>query len=84
MTLSPRTFFYRTTPVTDQRILTMPTHTSSTLDHAAAAKPVARITPTSRGFVPTTTIVTLLAFTSAFTISGFSQVWAGEELGLPV
>lgn len=65
-------------------LATVPTHTSSTLDRAAAAKPVARISPNSRAFVMTTTIVTLLAFTSAFTISGFSQVWAGGELGLPV
>jgi len=84
VTLAPRTRIGRTTRITDQRILTVPTHTSSALDHAAAAKPVARISPSSRAFVLTTTIVTLLAFTSAFTISGFSQVWAGGELGLPV
>lgn len=65
-------------------LATVPTHTSFALDHAAGAKPVARISPTSRAFVLTTTIVTLLAFASAFTISGFSQVWAGGELGLPV
>ncbi len=62
----------------------MPTHTSSALHHAAADRPVARISPTSHAFVMATTIVTFIAFAAAFTISGFSQVWAGGELGLPV
>jgi hypothetical protein len=62
----------------------LPTHTSTTLDQAAAARPVARISPTSRAFVLTTTAVTVLAFAAAFTISGFSQVWAGGQLGLPI
>jgi hypothetical protein len=60
----------------------VPSFESSTLKVAAAQKPAARISPTSRGFVITAVIVALVSFASSFLISGHAQVWVGEQLGL--
>lgn len=60
----------------------MPKFESSTLDTARGHRPVARISPSSRAFVVTTLIVTLVSFAASFAISGASQVWAARTLGL--
>ncbi|WP_166871518.1 HTH domain-containing protein [Salinibacterium sp. ZJ450] len=61
----------------------MPKFDSPTLIATEAQRPIARISPTSGAFVKVTVAVTLISFAAAFLISGFAQIWVGEQIGLP-
>jgi len=61
----------------------VPSFSSSTLDAARAAKPAARIQPTSRGFVAVTAGITAASFAASFFVSAWAQVWVGGQIGLP-
>lgn len=61
----------------------MAKYESSTLAAAAAAKPAARIQPTSAGFITVTLLLTAVSFLGAFSVSANAQLWLASLLHLP-